>query len=44
MDGEIEKGHRERKMWVGRRERGTVIWGGQGEEVARERERGRQGD
>jgi hypothetical protein len=33
VDGEIEKVHRERKSGLGRREIGTFIWEGQGEEV-----------
>jgi hypothetical protein len=39
VDGEIEKGHRKRKRWVG--EKGE---GGRKVRCERERERGRKGD
>ena len=42
VNGEIEKGHRDRKRWVGGRERGTVTWEDKVRRCAREREIGRQ--
>ena len=42
VNGEIEKGHRDKKRWVGGRERGTVTWEDKVRRCAREREIGRQ--